>query len=113
MKYSRIAGTGSYLPEKILTNAELEKKVATTNEWIVERTGIRERRIIGPNDSTASMAAAAAKQALLAAEMVAKDIQLIIVDDFVEFRKALLEGKTVQCCGAFPELLSFKKVMAI
>jgi len=79
MKYSRIAGTGSYLPEKILTNAELEKKVATTNEWIVERTGIRERRIIGPNDSTASMAAAAAKQALLAAEMVAKEIQLIIV----------------------------------
>lgn len=79
MKYSRIAGTGSYLPEKILTNAELEKMVATTSEWIVERTGIRERHIIGPNDSTASMAAAAAKQALLAAEIAANDIQLIIV----------------------------------
>jgi 3-oxoacyl-[acyl-carrier-protein] synthase-3 len=79
MKYSRIAGTGSYLPERILTNAELEKMVATTNEWIVERTGIRERHIIGPNDSTASMATAAAKNALEAAKLSAKEIQLIIV----------------------------------
>ena len=79
MKYSRIAGTGSYLPEKILTNAELEKMVATTDEWIVERTGIRERHIIGPNDSTASMATAAAKNALSAANVAAKDIGLIIV----------------------------------
>lgn len=79
MKYSRIAGTGSYLPEKILTNAELEKMVATTNEWIVERTGIRERHIIGPNDTTASMAAAAAKKALQAADISPKEVQLIIV----------------------------------
>ena len=62
MKYSRIAGTGSYLPEKVLSNAELEKMVATNDEWIVARTGIRERRIIGPNDSTATMAAEAAKK---------------------------------------------------
>jgi 3-oxoacyl-[acyl-carrier-protein] synthase III len=79
MKYSRIAGTGSYLPERVLTNAELEKMVATTNDWIVERTGIRERHIIGPNDSTASMATAAAKKALLAADVSAKELQLIIV----------------------------------
>lgn len=79
MKYSRIAGTGSYLPERILTNAELEKIVATTNEWIVERTGIRERHIIGPNDSTAGMAAAAAKKAMLAAGVSAKALELIIV----------------------------------
>jgi len=79
MKYSRIAGTGRYLPEKVLTNAELEKRVATTNEWIIERTGIRERRIIGPNDSTASMATAAAKNALQAAAVTPKEIQLIIV----------------------------------
>lgn len=79
MKYSRIAGTGRYLPERILTNAELEKRVATTNEWIVERTGIRERRIIGPNDNTASMATAAAKSALQAAAVTPKAIQLIIV----------------------------------
>ena len=77
MKYSRIAGTGSYLPERILTNAELEKMVATTNEWIVERTGIRERHIIGPNDSTASMATAAAKNALEAAKLSAKELSLI------------------------------------
>lgn len=79
MKYSRIAGTGCYLPEKVLTNAELEKMVATSDEWIVARTGIRERHIIGPNDSTASMAATAAKLAIAAAGMAAKDIQLIIV----------------------------------
>lgn len=79
MKYSRIVGTGSYIPEKILTNAELEKRVATTDAWIVERTGIRERHIIGPNDSTASMATAAAKKALDAAQLSAKEIQLIIV----------------------------------
>lgn len=79
MKYSRIAGTGRYLPERILTNAELEKRVATTNEWIIERTGIRERRIVGPNDSTASMATAAAKNALQAAAVSPKEIQLIIV----------------------------------
>lgn len=79
MKYSRIAGTGSYLPERILTNAELEKKVATTDAWIVERTGIRERHIIGPNDSTASMATAAAKKAMEAAQISAKAIQLMIV----------------------------------
>jgi 3-oxoacyl-[acyl-carrier-protein] synthase-3 len=79
MKYSRIAGTGRYLPERVLTNAELEKKVATTNKWIVERTGIRERHIIGPNDSTSSMATAAAKKALLAAAVSPKEIQLIIV----------------------------------
>jgi 3-oxoacyl-[acyl-carrier-protein] synthase III len=79
MKYSRIVGTGRYLPERILTNAELEKRIATTNEWIVKRTGIHERRIIGPNDSTASMATAAAKNALQAAAVSPKEIQLIIV----------------------------------
>jgi 3-oxoacyl-[acyl-carrier-protein] synthase-3 len=79
MKYSRIAGTGSYLPEKVLSNAELEKMVATNDEWIVARTGIRERRIIGPNDSTATMAAEAAKKALAAAGLTAQDVQLIIV----------------------------------
>lgn len=79
MKYSRIAGTGRYLPEKILTNAELEKMVDTSDEWIVKRTGIRERHIIGPDDSTASMATAAAKKAMEMAQIAAKDIQLIIV----------------------------------
>lgn len=107
MKYSRIAGTGSYLPKKILTNAELEKKVATTNEWIVERTGIRERRIIGPDDSTASMALAAAKQALLAAELSPKNIQLIIVatstpDNFFPSTACLVQaGLGYDGCPAF------------
>lgn len=107
MNYSRIEGTGSYLPKKILTNAELEKKVATTNEWIVERTGIRERHIIGPDDSTASMALAAAKQALLAAELPSKNIQLIIVatstpDNFFPSTACLVQaGLGCDGCPAF------------
>ena len=107
MNYSRIEGTGSYLPKKILTNAELEKKVATTNEWIVERTGIRERHMIGPDDSTASMALAAAKQALLAAELPSKNIQLIIVatstpDNFFPSTACLVQaGLGCDGCPAF------------
>ena len=54
-----IIGTGSYVPERILSNAELEKSVDTTDEWIVTRTGIRERRIAGPEEFTSHMAALA------------------------------------------------------
>ena len=80
MNYSQIAGTGAYLPEKILSNADLIKKgVDTTDEWIVTRTGIRERHIIAADDSTSSMATAAAKKALQAASCSANDIELIIV----------------------------------
>ncbi|MDQ8038849.1 MAG: beta-ketoacyl-ACP synthase III [Rickettsiella sp.] len=80
MKYSQIAGTGGYLPEKILTNADLiDRGIETTDEWIVERTGIRERHIVGLNDTTSTMAIAAAKKALAAASCKAENIQLIIV----------------------------------
>ena len=58
----RIAGTGSYVPEKILTNAELEKMVDTSDEWIVSRTGIKERRIAAEHESTSDMAAVAAER---------------------------------------------------
>ena len=54
--YSRIAGTGSYLPEKILTNADLEKMVDTTDEWIVSRSGIRERHIAAEGQTTSYLA---------------------------------------------------------
>ena len=57
--YARIAGTGSYLPDKVLTNEDLAKLVDTSDEWIVERTGILERRIAGPNEFTSHMAAEA------------------------------------------------------
>ena len=67
MTYSRIIGTGSYLPERILSNADLEKMVETTDQWIVERTGIRERHIVAENQVTSDLALEAAKQALAAA----------------------------------------------
>src|SRR5438270_3494122 len=73
-----IAGTGSYLPEKRLTNDDLSKLVETNDEWIVQRTGIRERRIAGPDESTATLATAAAKRALADAGMQARELDLII-----------------------------------
>lgn len=54
--YSRIIGTGSYFPATVRTNADLESMVETTDEWIIERTGIKERRIIGKDESVATMA---------------------------------------------------------
>ena len=74
-----IAGTGSYLPEKILTNADLEKIVDTDDEWIVTRTGIRERRIAADGEFTSHMAAKAGERALEQAGIAAADIELIIV----------------------------------
>jgi len=80
MIYSRIAGTGSYLPEKIISNADLEKMVDTTDEWIMKRVGIRERHVVGDSgDTTCSMAVASAKAAMKAAGVTAADIDLIVV----------------------------------
>src|SRR6187431_504175 len=74
-----IIGTGSYVPERILTNAELEKLVDTTDEWITSRTGIRERRIAAENEFTSDMAAKAAQRAMEKAGITADQIDLIIV----------------------------------
>jgi 3-oxoacyl-[acyl-carrier-protein] synthase III len=74
-----IAGTGSYVPERILTNAELSEMVDTTDEWIFSRTGIRERRIAAEGEFTSHLATNAARKALEQAEMAAEDIELIIV----------------------------------
>jgi len=74
-----IAGTGSYVPERVLTNAELETMVDTTDEWITSRTGIKERRIAADDEFTSHMATQAALKALEQANMKAKDIDLIIV----------------------------------
>ncbi len=73
-----IAGTGSCLPERRLTNEELSKTVDTNDEWIVQRTGIKERRIAGDGESTATLATAASRRALAAAGIEAKDVDLII-----------------------------------
>ncbi|HEX2853030.1 MAG TPA: beta-ketoacyl-ACP synthase III [Opitutaceae bacterium] len=74
-----ILGTGAYAPERVLTNAELAKMVDTSNEWIVTRSGIRERRIAGPKESTSDMGVAAAKRALDDAGIKPDEIDLIIV----------------------------------
>ncbi|MDN6650796.1 MAG: 3-oxoacyl-ACP synthase, partial [Enterobacterales bacterium] len=62
--YTRILGTGSYLPVQVRTNADLESMVETSDEWIVSRTGIRERRIAAPDENVSTMAFEAAKHAL-------------------------------------------------
>lgn len=74
-----IIGTGSYVPERILTNAELEKAVETSDEWITSRTGIKERRIAAPGEHTSHMATKAAERALEQAGITAAEIDLIIV----------------------------------
>ena len=74
-----ISGVGSYVPAKVLTNADLEKMVETTDEWIMTRTGIRERRIAGNNEFTSDLAAHAAQRALQKAGVPASQVDLIIV----------------------------------
>tara|TARA_B100000214_G_scaffold192810_1_gene139467 strand:+ start:991 stop:1914 length:924 start_codon:yes stop_codon:yes gene_type:complete len=77
--YSRIIGTGSYLPQKVLTNKDLESLVDTTDEWIVERTGIKQRHIAAENESTSSMAINASIDAIKSSGLSEKDIDLVIV----------------------------------
>ena len=74
-----VIGTGSYVPERRLTNSDLEKMVETSNEWIVERTGIEERRIAAPDETTSDMATQAAKKAIEAAGISPEELDLIIV----------------------------------
>ncbi len=74
-----IVGFGKYVPEKVLTNADLEKIVETNDEWIVSRTGIRERHIAAPEQATSDLAYEAAVRALKSAGMAAEDLELIIV----------------------------------
>lgn len=78
-RYSRIIGSGSYLPEKFLTNEDLAKLVDTSDEWIVTRTGIRRRHLSSENENSLTMAEVAARRAIEAAGIAAGEIQLIIV----------------------------------
>lgn len=79
MSYARISGTGGYLPEKILTNQDLENMVDTSDEWIRDRTGIRQRHIAGENEYTVDLAEHAARNAIDAAGVSVEDIDLVIV----------------------------------
>lgn len=78
-RYGRITGWGMYVPDRVLTNHDLEQMVDTSDEWIVSRTGIRERRITGPGETTSTMSVEAAKQALARAGVAPEEVDLIIV----------------------------------
>ena len=77
--HSRIVGTGGYLPERVLTNAELARRIDTSDEWVRTRTGIRERRIAAPGEHTSDLALAASRAALAAAGVAPADVGLIVV----------------------------------
>ncbi|RJE86711.1 ketoacyl-ACP synthase III [Paenibacillus sp. 1011MAR3C5] len=93
-----IIGTGKYVPERILTNQQLEQMVETNDEWIVTRTGIKERRMAAEAEATSDLAYEAAKQAIAAAGVTAEDLDLIIVstitpDMFFPSTACLLQTK--------------------
>ena len=79
MIYARIAGTGSYLPEKIVTNRDLEKTVETTDEWIRDRTGIKKRHVAADGETSSDMGLAAARNAIEMAGVDVSEIDLIVV----------------------------------
>ncbi len=79
MKRAKIVGVGAYAPPRVLTNAELEKMVETSDEWIVQRTGVRERRIVDPGEATSDLAFRAAQQALDRAGVEPGEIDFIVV----------------------------------
>jgi len=105
--YSRIAGTGSYLPEKVLTNDDLAKFVDTSDEWIATRTGIRERHVAAEGETTSDLAFHAATRAMEAAGVAAAEIDLIIVgtttpDIIFPSTACLLQARLgANGCGAF------------
>lgn len=79
MMRSRIIGTGAYVPDRVLTNADLERMVSTSDAWILERTGIRERRIAAPGQACSDLGTRAAEQAIAAAGIEADDLDMILV----------------------------------
>ncbi|KLI99793.1 beta-ketoacyl-ACP synthase III [Luteimonas sp. FCS-9] len=105
--YSRIAGTGSYLPEKVLTNDDLSKIVDTSDEWIAARTGIRERHVAAEGETTSDLAFHAATRAMEAAGVEAGELDLIIVgtttpDIIFPSTACLLQARLgAGGCGAF------------
>ena len=106
MRHAAITGWGMAIPDRVLTNADLERLVQTTDDWIVSRTGIKERRVVGANDSTTSLSVAAARQALDKAGLTSDDIDLIIVgtctpDQFLVSQACLVQAEIGGNAGAF------------
>src|SRR5579862_795156 len=103
---AQIVGWGTYIPERVLTNADLEKMVDTTDEWITVRSGIKERRIAAPDESTSTMGIRAAEKALCKAGLKATDIDLIISasatpDYLFPASGCLIQDAIGAKCGAF------------
>ena len=107
MKNARITGTGSYLPERIMTNADMEKVVDTTDQWIQERTGIKQRHIAADDQTTCDLAEQASLKAIEAAGINKEDIDLIIIatttpDQVFPSTACLLQKKLdIHGCAAF------------
>lgn len=107
MTYSRIIGTGSYLPEKVLTNDDLAKMVDTSDQWIRERTGIHKRHIAGDGETTCDLAEQAARNAIAASGKSISDIDLIVVatttpDQVFPSTACLLQSRLdIHGCAAF------------
>ncbi|MCB1865935.1 MAG: ketoacyl-ACP synthase III [Chromatiales bacterium] len=105
--YSRILGTGGYLPERVLTNADLEKMVETSDEWIQERTGIRERHVAADGETTCDLAEHASRRAIEAAGIKPADIDLIVLatttpDKIFPSTACLLQARLdIHGCPAF------------
>ena len=105
--YSKILGTGSYLPEQVRTNADLEKMVDTSDEWITVRTGIKERRIAAENETIADMGHLAAERAIEMAGINKEEIELIIVattsseNSFPSSACQVQHKLGIKGCGAF------------
>ena len=104
-KFARIIGTGSYLPSKVVTNADLEKTLDTSDEWIIARTGIKERRI-ATNESTCDLALEASKKALEMSEISPSEIDLIILatttpDKIFPATATMLQDRLGATCPAF------------
>lgn len=110
-----IAGTGAYAPDRVMTNHDLQKIVDTTDEWIVSRTGMKERRIAGPETATSDLAAEAGRRALADAGLAAADVEMIVVatitpdypfpntacvvQDKIGAKKAFCMGLEAACSG--------------
>jgi len=104
-KFARIIGTGSYLPSKVVTNVDLEKTLDTSDEWIIARTGIKERRIV-TNESTCDLALEASKKALEMSEISPSEIDLIILatttpDKIFPATATMLQDRLGATCPAF------------
>lgn len=105
MRYAAITGWGMAVPDRVMTNADLERMVETSDEWITTRTGIKERRVVGPADTTTSLATEASRHALDRAGIAAEEIDLIIAatctpDQFLVSQACLVQAEIGGTAGA-------------